>query len=153
MNTAFADSLDQAGIPYTFQSYSGSHFNQLSNRFAISLTFLDSIMIPTSVNSSVSNGEPYDIILYQNYPNPFNAVSTIKYSLPEASKVVLEIFNINGQVVKTLVNENQTAGMKSQKWDGTDSSNIKVSSGIYIYRIQIDGHNSKIQSKKMVLIK
>jgi flagellar hook assembly protein FlgD len=68
-------------------------------------------------------------------------------------KVTLEIYNIQGQVVKTLINENQTAGIKSVMWDGTNNNNKSVSSGIYIYSLQIGDYYSTKQSKKMLLIK
>ena len=68
--------------------------------------------------------------LFGNYPNPFNATTTIKYDLPKSTFVTLEIFNIEGQLFATLVNEQKTAGRYSSTWDATN-----VSSGVYIYRI------------------
>ncbi|MDD2331875.1 MAG: FlgD immunoglobulin-like domain containing protein, partial [Candidatus Cloacimonetes bacterium] len=88
--------------------------------------------------------------LYPNYPNPFNPSTSIKYSIAKASNVKLEIFNLKGQKVKTLVNENLPRGNFETSWDGTDQAGRKAASGIYLYRLQSDGH---IQSRKMIMMK
>jgi hypothetical protein len=95
---------------------------------------------------------PGTILLNQNYPNPFNSLTHIEYAIPRATFVVLKIYDITGREVRMLVNEKQSPGMKSIVWNGTDNNGGLVSSGIYIYRLQIDGHNSIIQSKKMLLL-
>jgi hypothetical protein len=83
--------------------------------------------------------------LEQNYPNPFNPITTIKYDLPKESQVTLKLFNILGQEVATLVNEEQKAGYKSVDWDGSN-----VSSGVYFYRMQAGDF---MQTRKLVLLK
>ncbi|MCD4817534.1 MAG: PKD domain-containing protein [Candidatus Cloacimonetes bacterium] len=88
--------------------------------------------------------------LSPNYPNPFNPETTISYALPEASDVSLQVFNIKGQLVNTLVNENIETGNHSVVWNGKDNNDRKVSSGIYFYRINA-GEFTDI--KKMLLIK
>jgi hypothetical protein len=88
--------------------------------------------------------------LFQNYPNPFNAVTQIKYALPKDCKIKLTIYNILGQRVKTLVDEQQSAGYKNISWDGTDETGNEVSSGIYFYGIETDEF-AKIY--KMVILK
>jgi hypothetical protein len=88
--------------------------------------------------------------LLQNFPNPFNPVTTIRYSLSQSDFVSLQIFNIAGQLVKTLVNGKEGAGQKSVFWDATNEDNIRVSSGIYIYRLKV---GQKVISKKMILLK
>jgi hypothetical protein len=93
---------------------------------------------------------PDEFALQQNYPNPFNPTTTIKYALKENADVTLNIYNVLGQLVKTLVNEKQTAGFKTVKWDGTNRYGAKVASGIYIYRIEAKNF---VQSKKMILMK
>jgi flagellar hook assembly protein FlgD len=70
--------------------------------------------------------------------------------LKENADVVLKIYNVLGQLVKTLVNEKQTAGFKTANWDGTNQYGVKVASGIYIYRIEA---NDFVQSRKMILMK
>jgi len=107
------------------------------------------------------NGErqlniPKCYALEQNYPNPFNPVTTIKYQLPKASKVKLEIYNILGQKVKTLIDSEQPADYYEIKWAGDNNHGIKVGSGIYIYRIytkSLEDNKTYISSKKMLLVK
>ena len=83
---------------------------------------------PVSVESE---GQiPAKFTLHQNYPNPFNPVTTIAYQLPRPGNVILAIYNIQGQLVKILVNEFQTAGNHKVLWDASD-----ISSGLYFYRI------------------
>jgi hypothetical protein len=89
--------------------------------------------------------------LKENYPNPFNPETTIKYQLPVAGEVTLEIYNMLGQVVRTLVSEHQNAGRYVLQWDATNDGGQPLSSGVYFYRIQAGG---EFQSyKKMLLLK
>jgi len=90
------------------------------------------------------------LVLKQNYPNPFNPTTTIAYSLPEASKVRLDIYNVKGQLVKTLVNAEMSAGMHSVVWNGRDSNNAAVASGVYFYRVSSP---KATQTKRMLLMK
>jgi ligand-binding sensor domain-containing protein len=92
---------------------------------------------------------PVGFTLEQNYPNPFNPSTTIRYQLSKTIQVVLKVYNIFGQEVRTLVNERQPAGVNSVVWDGRDQSGKVVSSGIYIYRLQA---GESIQSRKMTLV-
>ena len=90
--------------------------------------------------------------LENNFPNPFNPETTIKYQLPDANEVTLEVFNMLGQVVRTMVDrEFQNAGRYSYQWDATNDSGQPLSSGIYFYRVTAGG---EFQShKKMLLLK
>ncbi|MCK9210632.1 MAG: T9SS type A sorting domain-containing protein [Ignavibacteriaceae bacterium] len=88
---------------------------------------------------------PHDYTLYQNYPNPFNPSTEIKYAIPLESKVKIDIYSILGELVKTLVNDFQTAGNYSVAFDAS-----RFASGIYFYRLTA---NSTIITKKMLLIK
>ena len=90
--------------------------------------------------------------LEKNFPNPFNPETTIKYQLPDANEVTLEVFNMLGQVVRTMVDrEFQNAGRYSYQWDATNDSGQPLSSGIYFYRVTAGG---EFQShKKMLLLK
>ncbi len=94
---------------------------------------------------------PEAFALANNYPNPFNPATTIKYALPEASSVTLEIYNVVGQVVRTLVADHQNAGRYVVQWDATNESGHSLSSGIYFYRLQAGGEFLEV--KKMLLLK
>jgi flagellar hook assembly protein FlgD len=88
-----------------------------------------------------------------NFPNPFNPETTIEFTIPTDSKVEIKVFNIKGQKVKQLLSNSASqlsAGKHSITWDGTDSNNKPVSSGIYLYKIS-SGNESVM--KKMLLLK
>jgi len=93
---------------------------------------------------------PTEFALLQNFPNPFNPETTIKYTLAEGADVHLRIYNIVGQVVRTLVAERQSAGRYQVRWDGTDDRGMTVSSGIYFYQFSA----GKFQDvKRLMLLK
>ena len=93
---------------------------------------------------------PESYELYQNFPNPFNPITAISYGLPFDSKVTIRIYNLLGEEIITLVNNQQTkAGYHTIIWDGRNSYNSKVATGMYIYQM-ISGRF--IQNKKMVLV-
>ena len=91
------------------------------------------------------------VFLHQNYPNPFNPTTTINYSLKENSKVSLNIYNIKGQKVKQLVNDQLSIGQHSVIWNGKDDSEKKVSSGVYLYKLNVNGKTEAV--KKCLLLK
>jgi hypothetical protein len=93
---------------------------------------------------------PSEYALDQNYPNPFNPTTTIKYQLTQDSKVNLTIYNLQGQVVRTLVNDNVAAGFQSITWNGKNEMGQTVASGMYMYRIQA---GSFVSVKKMLMLK
>lgn len=88
--------------------------------------------------------------LRQNYPNPFNPSTTIRYEIPEKGKVEVSIFDLNGKLIKNLVNRYQTAGSHQIVWKGENQAGQKVASGFYIYSVKF---NNTVSSKKMLLIK
>ncbi len=92
---------------------------------------------------------PEEFGLNQNYPNPFNPSTTIEYSLPASSHVRIEVYNVLGQRTAILINEVQSAGYHTIRWDGHDDLGRKASSGIYLYRIIAGGFSD---SKKMVMV-
>jgi len=94
---------------------------------------------------------PSQYALDQNYPNPFNPTTVITFGLPKETNVTLEVYNILGMQVRTLIAGNRmNAGKYSVDWDGKDNSGMSVPSGVYLYRIQTDKFNA---AKKMVLMK
>ena len=93
---------------------------------------------------------PDKFTLHQNHPNPFNPITTIQYELPENSFVKIRIFDMNGRLVNTLINQQETAGYKAVKWAGDDNSSNPVSTGVYFCEIQAGDFRQVI---KMVLLK
>lgn len=93
---------------------------------------------------------PENFTLFQNYPNPFNLYTNMLYKLKGESFVKLEIYDIRGKKVKTLLSEKQTPGFKSFIWNGKDDDENPLPSGVYFYRLKV-GDQEK--TKKMVLLK
>jgi hypothetical protein len=96
------------------------------------------------------NQIPDSYKLYNNYPNPFNPQTTIKYDLQKPGKVVIEIFNLLGQKIRTLVNEEKVAGSYTTTWNGTTDKGLNAASGIYFYRIKTENFSN---TKKMILMR
>ncbi|MDD3731826.1 MAG: T9SS type A sorting domain-containing protein, partial [candidate division Zixibacteria bacterium] len=102
------------------------------------------------ISTLYAQSEPEDIIpekfsLYQNYPNPFNPYTEIGFDLPSPCNVKLEIFNIMGQKVATLIDKNLEAGHHTLQWDASNQA-----SGVYFYKITA---GDIVETKKMVLLK
>ncbi|MCI0330761.1 MAG: T9SS type A sorting domain-containing protein [candidate division Zixibacteria bacterium] len=93
---------------------------------------------------------PNHFSLNQNYPNPFNPTTTISLSLPQAEKITLAIYNILGQKVRILVDDEKPAGVHTVIWDGTDSRGSPVSSGIYFYKLETSSFR---EVKRMLFLK
>jgi len=107
---------------------------------------------PTRIAQMEANKPiPTEWKLSQNYPNPFNLNTQIEYTLPEPGDVKIVIYNINGEIVRNLLNSHVNPGVHFINWDGRDNAGNIVGSGIYIYQIQIKGFFSDI--KKMILLK
>ena len=104
------------------------------------------------LTTSVVNNEkiPPSFILEQNYPNPFNPETHIVFELPKQSNVSLKIYNIQGQLIKTLANGSYNAGFYKVTWRGKDTNGNPVSSGIYFYQLQT---GTFYQVKKMSLLR
>ncbi|MDP3025797.1 MAG: T9SS type A sorting domain-containing protein, partial [candidate division Zixibacteria bacterium] len=88
--------------------------------------------------------------LHPNYPNPFNPTTNISFALPEDSRVSLKIYNLSGQLVKTVLDANLPAGTFTVIWDGTNISEERVASGIYFYKLTAGNYS---QTKKMCFMK
>ena len=111
-------------------------------------TIADSILIAnqtTDVKQQTRPGIPRDFTLFQNYPNPFNPSTTISYRLPKTSHVILKIYNMLGQEVAMLVNEEKVAGVYQAQWNAS-----KLPSGLYFYRLTAGAFTD---TKKMMLLK
>ena len=112
---------------------------------------------PGSINNAclvLSNEEqkilPEQVTLYQNYPNPFNPSTTIRFFLKNDAEASLTIYDVNGKLILNLFEGFQSAGSKSFFWNGTNQSGQKVTTGIYIYRLAVNGI---AYNKKMIFIK
>ena len=99
-----------------------------------------------------NNSKPNRYALYQNYPNPFNPETQIKYSVSGDGfiHVTLRVYNVVGQLVKTLVDEEQMPGQYCRTWNGKDEKNQDVASGMYFYKLKISDFS---ETKKMVLLR
>jgi flagellar hook capping protein FlgD len=123
------------------------------------ITYLETSLEPGPVTGSGDNNIPSNpsFILKQNYPNPFtgskidrNSGTRIDFELLHDKKVDLEIYNIRGQLVRSLLNEDLIKGEYSVVWNGTDNNNRQTGSGIYFYKIKVGKQET---ARKMVLIK
>ena len=125
-----------------------------SGDFTLRLTVIDNagnssrqMLIPFK-RENVSLPKSYRLL--QNYPNPFNPNTTIQYELPQNDFVSIIIFNTTGQIVKSLVNEHQSAGVHTVKWDARNEYGMQVATGMYIYRLKTNNFHDM---KKMIVIK
>ena len=144
MNQIFADSLNAINYPHEFQSYTGGHSDQLSNRFPISLQFLDSVMNPLVNTFDVPLNE--NLAHFKAYPNPITSHTTIEYELKTASKVILEVYNELGQIVATLQNGQQARGKHLVEWTHLEA----VSNGIYFCKITA---GDQVITRSLVVLK
>ncbi len=110
----------------------------------------DATRAMTDVDDGIPFAKPNTYALKQNRPNPFNPVTEIQFAIPEAGNVRLEVYNLQGQLVKTLVNEARSAGFWSATWDGTNNNGEQVSSGVYFYRIDCNDFG---ETRKMIILK
>lgn len=94
--------------------------------------------------------KPVTYSLSQNYPNPFNPSTTLKYAVPNAGKVTLEIYNVLGQKIRTLLQNEVTAGTHLSVWNGLDDTGKQVSTGVYFYKLTTKNFTD---TKKMILMK
>ncbi|KPL10393.1 hypothetical protein AMJ71_03190, partial [candidate division TA06 bacterium SM1_40] len=118
---------------------------------------MDSVLTWLALVTEVSEEPPFDperphaFMLNQNYPNPFSPSTTISYALPRGGeRVCLRVYNIAGQLVRELMNEPQDAGVYTVHWDGRNDRGARVSSGIYLYRLEA---GSRSLVRKMVMLK
>jgi hypothetical protein len=138
--------VDGYGTTAEAQSYSYTDSKLAAGSYTYRLKQIDFNGVYEYSNEiSVEVSIPLEYVLEQNYPNPFNPNTLIKYSVPLGGLVTLEVFNLLGEKVATLVNEIQAAGRYEIDFDATD-----LSSGIYLYSLKSDNFNSL---KKMLLMK
>jgi len=151
------DNLTGETVNLRNQVYTFSHEGEASTASALDFSQVGALQTndpegrftvvvnPVTTSAPVNNELPTVFALNQNYPNPFNPTTQISYDLPETAEVRLDVFNIQGQRVATLVNTTQNAGTHRINFDGAN-----LSSGVYIYRLTA---GANVLTKKMTLIK
>ncbi len=90
------------------------------------------------------------LLLFQNHPNPFNPSTIISYEIPNGGKVLIYIYNTQGQLVQSFQREHVSAGMYRFEWSGLQKNGMVLSSGIYLYQVAFEGN---LQTKRMLYIK
>ena len=115
----------------------------------------DALRFVNTANANITDEKsqqvfPTDIILHPAYPNPFNTSTALNYQLFANSMVKIDIFNILGYRVKTVLNEKQAPGYKTIVWDGKNERGLPVGAGLYFYQLQTPTY---IHTKKMVLVR
>jgi hypothetical protein len=129
----FVDSQYEAGLSYVYRVDASDS----KDRWTLFET--ESIATPSVL-----------FALFQNTPNPFNPTTTIKYSVPAPGMVDLRVYDVNGRLVRILVDEQKPAGDHTAIWDGRDDTDGVAASGVYFCRLEAGGVR---QAKKLVLLK
>ena len=149
-----SDGVDE----YLIESIASLNFNDSSDSlFIYTLSSTDSYSI-LNIESMEFSGELSladlqkltSFSLNPNYPNPFNPLTMISFEIDEPGKVRVDILNLKGQLVNTLVNKYLTAGEHQIRWDGKTINDSHAGSGLYIYRVSI---NDKQMSRQMIMLK
>jgi len=117
----------------------------IDNRTGNSEIFYTKVDLPELVSIKSTNQSPTEFAFLQNYPNPFNPRTTIRFAIPRAGKVNLQVYNILGEQVAQLVNRELSAGEKTVTFDASN-----FPSGLYFYRIQVGNF---VETKRMLLLK
>ncbi|MDO9577278.1 MAG: C25 family cysteine peptidase [Candidatus Cloacimonadales bacterium] len=142
METTYLDP-DVPNGTYTYNIravYSGNYQSALSG---------DAII--EHVQTGAGNDVPARTELYGNYPNPFNPATVISFALSTSDNVTIDIYNIKGAKVATILNENLQPGYHTARWEGKDTNNRNVASGIYFYKMHVGSRYSN--TRKMILLK
>ncbi|HDG68003.1 MAG TPA: T9SS type A sorting domain-containing protein, partial [candidate division Zixibacteria bacterium] len=153
--TDTSQGMNQIYAGYTFQLYDPVTGEYVDMRSTDHYSFIydGSRTLYIYVSATVLSAEdkvPTAFALLQNTPNPFNASTEIQFALPTDGKVTLEVLDMSGRVVRTLVDGEMGAGFHRVVWDGKDKSGHEVSSGVYFYRLKTD---NLTQTRKMILVK
>ena len=117
--------------------------------------FIDDVQIIegvdyTSVSENSNTSVPKDFVLYQNYPNPFNPNTTIRFDLPSPGKVTAKIYNIKGELVRSLIQEQMNSGSFMVQWDGKDDNGQNLTSGVYFFKLSTAKFSA---TRKLLMIK
>ena len=116
----------------------------------------ESLSIPVSFGLSLSTDEhgnniiPLKNSLHQNYPNPFNPTTTIPFDIIKTDQITLSVYNVKGEIVRTLLNSNLTPGSYEMRWDGRSDRGVILSAGMYF--IELKGTSFR-ETSKMIYLK
>jgi len=111
---------------------------------------LDAISVFDNSSVAIKRIDNFSLNNIYNYPNPFNPITTLRYDLPEDAFVRITVYDMLGKVVSNLLSTNQSSGNKSLQWNATNNQGQPVSTGLYLYTIEVGDFR---QTKKMVLLK
>jgi hypothetical protein len=142
------------GLQYVYNMGFNPTASEISNNYAIKFTTepptVSSIItgLPDENNNDLQGNGNFR--LAQNHPNPFSKSTLISYTLPVKGQVKLEVYNINGELVRTLQDQQQSAGTYNIEWNGLNNNGNQVTSGAYFYRLHTDRF---IQTRKMFMLK
>jgi hypothetical protein len=131
---------------FTAAAFVADNNDEFAPLFGGRVSFFD----PSGVNSIGGGLLPAKFDLAQNYPNPFNPVTRISFDLPQKAHTTLTVFNVLGQRVATLIDEDLAPDSYEVEWSGRTDGGTQVASGIYFYRLNAD---EKVMTKKMMLLK
>src|SRR5690554_3320796 len=149
-DTVIAERIQDTG--YIDEDLSpGTYHYTIVGIFSVGET--NTLELEVEITTSVEEDEaviPLTTRLQGNYPNPFNPETTISYSIEQEGMATIEIYNINGQLVRTLVRSHHTPGEYSVIWTGEDNQDRKLRSGVYLYRMKSGKYTS---TKKMLILK
>lgn len=141
--------LDTVGQPFNFR-YTNAYLAYARGSDGKPLGDLNWHNIPLVAVEQVPGIVPDGFRLHDNYPNPFNPSTTIRFDVRQQSGVTIAVFNMLGQRIATLVDEQMAPGTYTVRWDGTTDAGAKVASGLYIYRMEA---GSFVSAHKMILTK
>jgi len=117
--------------------------------FIDDVQIIEGVSIPAQVEQ-VGEVLPEHFVLHQNYPNPFNPTTTIQFDVPTMANIHLAIYNVRGELIRTLVDETKPAGAYSIRWNGRDDHGQRVTSGLYFYKLTGPDFSA---TRKLVLLK
>jgi hypothetical protein len=154
-NFFVADQYVASGPKIGFDTNNDANVSYQKSGTTWSMVTGGNIMFRAIVDNSTNDNEEdgvvaLGILTSSNYPNPFNPTTNIKFNLPTSGKVELNIYNIKGQLINSLVNNRLEAGNHVVTWNGIDNNNKSVASGVYFYKIET---STKSLTKRMVLLK
>lgn len=143
--------MKNVGLQYVYDNQYDETAGRIGNEYAIKFTTEEPfVSITVGINDQFIVASSGDVLLDQNYPNPFSQQTTIHYTLINSSDVSLGIYNVNGELVRTLHNGYQFNGDYSFSWNGQNEAGANLYTGVYFYRLQV---GDRSVARKMFMLK